>query len=619
MHHFLFPIKDSFISNRDDLLLKNFGVDEILQVGVDDQTTKITKQTKTYNYNNTSVLTLFSNFTGLVTGSFSSTIFNTFSGSLSGSNVLFTASYVSGSVNAAYVNGYETGSLRTGSFNSTFLSFSGSISSSTVNVTVTSSLKLDSFGAIIIKGTLTNFNGSFSGSVSGSDIVSQQNVTILNKKFIDRALLKFDISSISSSISSGDIQNPKFDLNLKVAKEENLPVIYKIHAFPVSQSWEIGDGYFFDGGSNLGVSWNYRDYNGGAFWYPITASTTVVDYLNTASLATASFTNGGGTWYTSASYMGTQSFDHQTSDIKMDVTSMVMAWVSGSIPNEGIILINSQEIDTSFPSHAKLKYFSRDTNSIYSPFLDVKWDNSTFSTGSITTGSVVTYVASGSISSSFLTGSILDTGANLSGSVLSGSASGSFIVATILSGSSKTDIGNVEGIYSGSLFRGIFVNGSFRGDLVSGSLSGSYVTSSVGTLTILDSSSLEPLQLSTPFTIVVKNLNDQYKFGDIVRINLFGRVQFPLKNFTRKTQLSDFLTPKYLPSSSYYSIKDNETEEILVDFDNYSKVSCDGSGNYFILDTTGLPSERFFKVLAKVEQSGSVFTIDNNDVFKISR
>jgi hypothetical protein len=114
---------------------------------------------------------------------------------------------------------------------------------------------------------------------------------------------------------------------------------------------------------------------------------------------------------------------------------------------------------------------------------------------------------------------------------------------------------------------------------------------------------------SSSFVAIVKNLNPSYKSGDIAKIGVFGRKQFPLKNFTRTTQQSDFLIPEYLPTSSYYAIKDNETEEIIIDFDNYTQMSCEYPlGNYFMLDTTGLPQERRFRILVRVNDSGSTYT-----------
>ena len=92
-----------------------------------------------------------------------------------------------------------------------------------------------------------------------------------------------------------------------------------------------------------------------------------------------------------------------------------------------------------------------------------------------------------------------------------------------------------------------------------------------------------------------------------------------MKTFVKATQQSAHLTPKYLPTTSYYSIKDTETEEVIIDFDEGTKLSCDSNGNYFMLDMSGLPQERYFKILLKTEINGGVEVIDNNTYFKVVR
>ena len=93
-----------------------------------------------------------------------------------------------------------------------------------------------------------------------------------------------------------------------------------------------------------------------------------------------------------------------------------------------------------------------------------------------------------------------------------------------------------------------------------------------------------------------------------------------LKTFGKTTQQTEYLVPEYLPTSSFYAIKDNESEEIIVDFDNYTRLSCDyPNGNFFYLDTTGLAQERQYRVLIRVEDGESKYTFDNGNVFKITR
>jgi hypothetical protein len=135
--------------------------------------------------------------------------------------------------------------------------------------------------------------------------------------------------------------------------------------------------------------------------------------INDPSLLTASFSYGGGTWY-SSSYCS-QSFSHQSSDIQMDVSSIISKWLNGTLPNNGFILFSSDELQAT-GSGFTLKFFSQDTNTIYSPYLDVAWDDSEFITGSIVTSSVTINNITSGISSSIQNGSTVIIYGGISGS-----------------------------------------------------------------------------------------------------------------------------------------------------------------------------------------------------------
>ena len=74
-----------------------------------------------------------------------------------------------------------------------------------------------------------------------------------------------------------------------------------------------------------------------------------------------------------------------------------------------------------------------------------------------------------------------------------------------------------------------------------------------------------------------------------------------------------------LPSSSYWSIKDLDTDNIIFDYDtNYTKISCDSSGNYFDIYMNGLEPERNYKLLFKsVLSNGETIVFDENYYFKV--
>ena len=103
---------------------------------------------------------------------------------------------------------------------------------------------------------------------------------------------------------------------------------------------------------------------------------------------------------------------------------------------------------------------------------------------------------------------------------------------------------------------------------------------------------------------------------------MVGRERYPIKSFaTTPTQLG----VKYLPSgSSFYSVRDADTEEVLVPFGSGSKLSCDADGNFFNLNLNAFQPERVYKLQFKATVSQS--TSDEHDVisdkdftFKVSR
>ncbi len=215
---------------------------------------------------------------------------------------------------------------------------------------------------------------------------------------------------------------------------------------------------------------------------------------------------------TGSSLISSQSFNYQTSDINMDVTNIVKGWICGCVPNEGLILLTSLELSTVDSVNGTIKFFSKESNTIYSPYLDISYYDSEYITGS-----------------------------------------------------------------------------------------------------------LIPLNTFNPYTVVVKNLNRNYKFGSVVRINVFAREKSPLKNFIKGYQQSQYLNSNLLPEETYFSIKDNSSENVVLDFDEYTKLSCDGNIHYFNLDTTNLPVERYYRILIKTVIDGETKIFDNGNVFTITR
>ena len=316
-----------------------------------------------------------------------------------------------------------------------------------------------------------------------------------NIKDVSHALIKFEYGHLSASISNGTIGFTNATLILKETKSEEIPLEYTIYANPISGSWEMGIGTRFDNINTQGVTWNYRE------------GDTKLEWLenNFETGTTASINNGvGGTWYTN--YETYQAFSYKTSDISMDVKNMLKAWMSGSIHNDGMILrfSTSNEIDTS--DYGILKFFSKETNTIYQPKIRIGWEDQ------------------------------------------------SFVTASLL-----------------------------------------------------------PLT-SNDIKVGVTNLKKEYKVDSKVKLKIFGRELYPLKTFTNTFSYD---TIKYLPKTTYYQIKDVNSEDVIIPFSEYSKIECDTNGNYIKLNFSNWEAGRTYKIEFKIDMDNDIQYFDEDLTFTL--
>lgn len=121
------------------------------------------------------------------------------------------------------------------------------------------------------------------------------------------------------------------------------------------------------------------------------------------------------------------------------------------------------------------------------------------------------------------------------------------------------------------------------------------------------------------FILLSTNNVATYKENEVYNFKFRTRDQYPTRTFTTS---SVYLNWKYLPSQSYWAIKDYKTNEMVIDFDsNYTKISANSEGNYFKLYTAGLEPERSYKVLVKsiLPATSETVIIDNDIIFKVVR
>lgn len=332
-----------------------------------------------------------------------------------------------------------------------------------------------------------------------------------------RVLIDFDSNDINNIISGSN--NYEINLRLSSAIVNGLNLDTIIDVFPLSDAWEMGTGkYGYEPEISDGTSWYWKNYNGGETWI----SSSFQPYTTASYIST---NPGGGVWYTNLlsnpsesivcnqtfQYQGTQNYNigENLIDLKIDITSIVNEWFNDSgFTNNGLILKQREEFNTNPAYTSEFKFFSIDTNTIYPPYLEIKYNDAEYNTGS-----------------------------------------------------------NIQTIDTDEIYVNINMNSGF-------------------------------------FHPDEKNM---------FRINV--RPKYPIRTF----QTSSIYTQNfYLPENSCYAIKDLDTNEYVIDFDDeFTKISADSNSSYFNLDMDGLQWERYYKILIKTVINNKTLIFDDKFYFKI--
>ena len=106
-----------------------------------------------------------------------------------------------------------------------------------------------------------------------------------------------------------------------------------------------------------------------------------------------------------------------------------------------------------------------------------------------------------------------------------------------------------------------------------------------------------------------------FNINSINRFRLNVSPMYPPRTFQTS---SFFLGKNFLPTASFYALKDLDTDEYVIDFDTqYTQISADADSNYFDIYMNGLEPERYYKLLIKTNIDGSTRIYDDNYYFKI--
>ena len=233
--------------------------------------------------------------------------------------------------------------------------------------------------AFINSGSNQITGEDFKDKNTGQDEILEIKKVYWNRDFDypTRALIQFDVDEVESYISSSVLPED-YKLYLKMWETKGtsgLSETYDIAAYPVSESWDEGVGKEADTPKTTeGVSWKYRK--------------------NREDAGEVEWATGGGSYISSDEV--TQSFSLSSPDIEIDVTDIANKWFGGDNNNYGFLLRLSGSRETSTGSFEDLKFFSRQTNTIYSPKLELRWDDHSSATGD-NTGSLTALDLSGEV------------------------------------------------------------------------------------------------------------------------------------------------------------------------------------------------------------------------------
>lgn len=118
----------------------------------------------------------------------------------------------------------------------------------------------------------------------------------------------------------------------------------------------------------------------------------------------------------------------------------------------------------------------------------------------------------------------------------------------------------------------------------------------------------------------IKNIRPEYRSGDITKFRIGVRPEFPIASYATS---SFYITKDRLPVTSYYSISDTVTNEIIIPFDegikSSTQISCDDKGSFFKLNLNTFLPERYYKIALKVirDNGDDVQIHDDRFYFKV--
>lgn len=433
---------------------------------------------------------------------------------------------------------------------------------------------------------------------------------------LSRLLIHFDLDPLRDLVTDGkvDLSNPSFNVTLKlfdVFGGQPTPSNFTITLHPLSRSFDEGLGrdvvYYGDhdvcnflSGSREQGPWILSGANQGGH---ITGS---VDYITTAIIDGVT-----------SSVELTQLFTTGEEDLEVDVTTIVSATLAGDLPDEGfrIALTSSLEEDTR--SYFVKRFASRTAfDDSFHPQMIVRFDDSiqddSLNLTMDSSGTLFLYNYAQGTLTNLLSASTDITGSNSLLLRLETAISGGFY--DLVFTGSQHNLGDtaVAGLYSASVYipstdatiaAKFATSGSVIFTPIWGSLDGTvpYLTGS--RLTVYQPTRGNVNTGPKRLMVSVTGLQPSHDVDEEVAL----RVEIMDRTSPRVIAVK---TPVVLPGEVmrdvHYQVRDAETGTTVVPFDtvwNSTRVSSDGRGMFFTLDTSSLTDGHSYVIDVMITQN----------------
>ena len=225
--------------------------------------------------------------------------------------------------------------------------------------------------------------------------ISNLNFAIDTQPSVARSLIQFDTDEINDVIENiiGDPINYQTRLRSYIATAQGIVESSILEVWPIAVAtneeinWNQGTGTYLDQPLTTdGACWESPFFANSNQW-PIQVA-DAAGRIPSGSYNAAYATIGGGAWYTGSGgndFNVTASFGPRSDkDLNIIVDDIIHAWTSSELPNHGFLLKweGNAEFNTSKLVQPVMQYYSVDTNTIYPPELEFRWDDFSWITSS---------------------------------------------------------------------------------------------------------------------------------------------------------------------------------------------------------------------------------------------